>query len=374
MLAGARSSGPEAALRNPPEKPSIVSLVPAANWQLLSSQKLDVSAVSRWGGDPSIDREYGVKSMERRTYGLPGKLPLTSGEIPTADVLIEEGPDASAAYGLFTYYRTGAMIPEKNILLAVTSPGGALMARNRAFVRVFLPAGSPVSSTELQGLLITVGGTRPSEQGLAGLPTGLPAAGLVMDSEKYFLGPEASRHVLPSFNADLIGFSQGAEAQVAQYRMNAQGSKATQGAVNITVLAITYPTPQIAQQRFAVMEKMLDVNRDQGAQSVYGRRRGSFVILTMNADFKRSSKLLDQFSVSKQVSWDQRYPGDKPVVWQMVELVVANFLLAFLLAGFAVLAGVLIVVSKRAAGKWFPGWEWGNQDGETLTRLNLTLR
>ena len=55
----------------------------------------------------------------------------------------------------------------------------------------------------------------------------------------------------------------------------------------------------------------------------------------------------------------------------MVELVIANFFLAFILAGFAVLGGILIALSRRAAGKWLPHSEWGNPDGETLITLKL---
>jgi hypothetical protein len=119
------------------------------------------------------------------------------------------------------------------------------------------------------------------------------------------------------------------------------------------------------------MEAALSINQDRGTDSVYGKRKGSFVILAMNAQPDAVSRLLSLFNVSAQVSWDQRYPGKKPVVWQMVELVLANFFLAFILAGMAVVGGIVIALSRRAAGKWFPDWEWGNPDGETLTTLKL---
>jgi len=119
------------------------------------------------------------------------------------------------------------------------------------------------------------------------------------------------------------------------------------------------------------MRKSLRVGQDRGPQSVYGKQKGSFVILTLNADSKTAGRLLGQFSVSQHISWDQKYPGSKPVVWQMLQLVIANFLLAFILAGLAVLGGILIALSRRVAGKWLPDWEWGNPDGETLTTLKL---
>jgi len=349
-------------LPHAPRKASVISLIPAANWQQLSSEKADVGSVSQWGGDPAVDSEYGAKSAQHFVYGLEDK---------RADVVVEEAPDTSAAYGLLSYYQTGALTPEKGILLAVSGPGLALMARNRAFVRVLLR--SSVSTSELSALLILLGGTQPSAGAIANLPAALPTEGLVPGSEKYFIGPEASRHILPSLDPGLIGFSQGAEAQAARYRLGSARSngrpRETPG--ECTIVAITYPTPQIAQQRFAVMEKTLRVGQDRGSQSVYGKHKGSFVILTLNADSSVANRLLAQFRVSQQVSWDQRYPGNKPIVWQMVELVIANFLLAFILAGLAVLGGILIALSRRAAGKWLPHLEWGNPDGETLITLKL---
>src|SRR5260370_35109102 len=76
------------------QKRASIQLVPAANWELVNSQGLAPDSVRQWGGDPAVDREYGVKSLERRTYQLGNKL---------AEVFIEEASDASAAYGLFTF-------------------------------------------------------------------------------------------------------------------------------------------------------------------------------------------------------------------------------------------------------------------------------
>jgi hypothetical protein len=364
FLLATQASGLQLDSSGAPRKSSVVSLVPAANWQLRKSEKLDVSAISQWGGDPAVDREYGVKAFGHSTYELMGK---------TANVVIEEGPDASAAYGLFSYYRNESMTPVKGIELAASGPGVALVARDRAFIRVLLRPDSPPSQNDLRALLISIAGTRPSQAMMASLPPGLPSPGLIPGSEKYLMGPEASRHVLMSgFNTDLIDFPRGAEAEVGQYRLgNASKADPNQMGRRATVLAITYPTPQIAQERFGAMQAPLEINQDRGTSSVYGKRKGSFVILTFNAEAGTATRLLSMFNVSEQVSWDQRYPEKKPVVWQMVELVLANFFLAFILAAMAVIGGVLIALSKRAAGKWFPEWEWGNPDGETLTTLKL---
>ncbi|PYU93383.1 MAG: hypothetical protein DMG25_09580 [Acidobacteria bacterium] len=355
---------------------TVIPLVPAANWRLVGSQNLDVTAVSRWGGDPAIEREYGVKSIQYRTYQLADKV---AGAVEVAGVVLEEASDPSAAYGLLTYYQTERMSPAKGVELTVTSPEGALMARGSVFIRFGRVAGVRLSDDALRAILILVGGTRPSASAMAALPPPLPVSGLVPGSMKYLLGPEAARHVLPSFSTDLIGFEQGAEVEVAHYQVGSimanptAGSKATPFlTLVVTLVAITYPTPQIARERFGIMGKTLELNRGRGPQSLYGKRGGSFVFLAMNANSEAAAtRLLDQFNVSEQVVRNERYPRNKPVALQMLELILANLLLVFLLVSLALLGGILIALSKRVARKWLPDWEWGSPDGERLTTLNL---
>ena len=351
---------------------TVIPLVPAANWRLVGSQNLDVSAVSRWGGDPAIEREYGVKSIQYRTYQLEDKL---ASAVEVVGVALEEASDPSAAYGLLTYYQTERMSPAKGVELTVTSPEGALMARGAVFIRFDRVAGVRLPDDALRAILILVGGARPSASAMAALPPPLPVPGLVAGSMKYLLGPEAARHVLPSFNTDLIGFEQGAEVEVADYQVGSIAANPTASSKAkpfVTLVAITYPTPQIARERFGMMGKTLELNRGRGPQSLYGKRGGSFVFLAMNANSEAAAtKLLDQFNVSEQVVRNERYPGNKPVALQMLELILVNLLLVFILVSIALLGGILIALSKRAARKWLPDWEWGSPEGERLTTLNL---
>src|SRR2546426_363318 len=169
---------------------TVIPLIPAANWRLVGSQNLDVSAVSRWGGDPAIEREYGVKSIQYRMYQLADKL---ASAVEVAGVVLEEASDPSAAYGLLTYYQTERMSPAKGLELTVTSPEGALMARGSVFIRFGRVAGVRPSEDALRAILILVGGARPSASAMAALPPPLPAAGLVPGSTKYLLDRKSTR-------------------------------------------------------------------------------------------------------------------------------------------------------------------------------------
>jgi hypothetical protein len=334
---------------------TVIPLIPAANWHLVKSEPLGVDAVRPWGGDPAIEREYGVKTIVHRTYHLGPQ---------TAEVLIEEAADPSAAYGLLTYYQTEAMQPAKGMALTLMGPEGALTVRGRFFIRAARPPGAEISDNNFAALLIFIGGTRPSADGMARLPAALPTQGLVPRSEKYLLGLEAARRVLPEFRNDLIGFPQGAEAQVAEYMA---------GRVRATVLAINYPTPQIARIRFGAMESFLGINQERGGGSIYGRRSGSFVILVLRSGSATAAKqLMDEFRITSQVSWNERYPGAKSFTLQVIELVLANLLLSFMIGGFGLGGGILIFLSRRVVMKFFPRCEWADPDHETIIRLNLS--
>jgi Family of unknown function (DUF6599) len=348
------------------EKPTIIPLATSSQWRFEKSRKLDVKAIAAWGGDPALESEYGVKSVDLRTYTLyPENKPV--------QVIEEEAQDASSAYGLMTLYTTEDMTALPDLPLTVVGKGSALMARGRNFMRVILadseanskPPGREVAITQgqLLALLRIVGGSGPSADDLKNLPIPLPSAGLVQGTEKYLLGLESARRVLPSFRSDLIGFTQGAEVRVARYR---------NGQEQVRILAITYPTPQIARIRFEALEKLLNVNQDKGKESIYGKRTGSYVILTLDAGSQKSAQnVLGRFVMTGSVSWNERYPDDDSTVIQMVRLVLANIFLTSILAAFALVGGLLFFLSKIAARRWFPNTAWGQPDEATITRLNL---
>jgi len=333
---------------------SVIPLVPAANWRLAASQELGVEEIQKHGGDPAVEREYGVKSFELRTYQL---------DSTRAEVILEPAADVSSAYGLFTYYQNESMHSEKAIQLAMTGPEVGLMARGRSLIRVFRPKGSHLSEDEFRALMIFVGGTRPASSSLANLPPPLPFPGLIPGSAKYIIGPEVARRLLPDFRTDLVGFDKGAEVQLGEYLI--AGSRST-------VMEVSYPTPQIARARFANMSDLLGLNQERGANTQYGRREGSFVFLTLKADSQAAAKkLLDQFHVSQQLSWDEKYPGDKTIGLQLFELIMGNVLLTLLLAGGGVAGGLLIVLSRRVTARYFPASAWGHPEADRLIRLNL---
>jgi len=338
------------------DKPLAIPLVPAADWRQVDSHPLPLSAVSKYGGDPAVEQEYGVKALELRTYQL--------GKTPT-QVVVEPAPDAISAYGLLTFYQTPAMTPEKGLQLAVGDANQTLMARGNNFIRFLHGKDSPSSESDCQALLVFVGGSRPSISAIRSLPSPMPPKGLVPGSEKCLLGLEAAKRVLPSFRTDLIGFEQGAQVQLGEYKT---------GKGTSTLISISYPTPQIARIRFAALTNFLGLNRDNGEDSVYGRRHHSYVFLVLDSgNAGTASALMDQFQVTASVSWDQPSSPERSFTLQVVHMILAILLLTAYLIGACIVAGVLFFLSRRLAAKFFPDWAWGHSDEDQLIRLNLKI-
>ena len=271
------------------EKPFVIPLVPAADWRQVDSQPL-----------PAL----GGQQVRRRPSGGTGIWGEGAG---IAHLPIGQNADAGGGgtrAGCDLRLRTADFLPDPGDDAGKGHPiSGRRCQPNVDGAREQfhpLPArqGLALSESDYQALLIFVGGSKPSASALRGLPSPMPSKGLVPGSEKYLLGLEAAKRVLPSFRTDLIGFDQGAEVQLGQY----QTGKGTS-----TLMSISYPTPQIARVRFGALTNFLGLNQDRGEDSVYGRRHGSYVFLVLNAgNAGTASALMDQFQVTEGVSWDQK--------------------------------------------------------------------
>jgi uncharacterized protein DUF6599 len=337
-------------------KNAVVELV-SPGWRAGKMQRLPVDDVRRWGGDPAIEREYGVRFLEVQVFTQADE---------TAEVVAERATDATSAYGLFTYYRSADMTPEAGMHYAVSGPEGALLFRSQIFIRAVLPPPPAVKvpPTSVRSLLAALGADSPLTEDMTALPTPLPSANLVAGSEKYLIGEEAARRILPAIPPDLFGFNLGAEVQTGEY---------AEGPSHSRVVVITYPTPQIAHSAYDRMQKRLDLNQAGSAAEMFGKQEGSFVVLVLNAESSAAAAhWMDLFQRRVVVSWDKPYQGDKPPLYQMLNFIVLNIIFVFYLCGWSVLGGVILFLSKQAARKWFPQTAYGQPDDARIITLKLS--
>jgi len=330
---------------------TIVNLASLPKWQMEKSQAVSLSDARPWGVEPEVDREYGVEKVEIRTYRKGNQ---------TLQAVVEKAADPSSAYGLLTFYQNESMKPEKSMKVTVVGPDQAYLARGLFFVRVLRP--SKMSDEDFRSALVAIAGAAPSANDMVLLPPSLPPQGLVPASEKYVLGPVAMQKAVPSFPSNLVGFQQGAELQAAVYQQNGQPA---------TLILISYPNIPIARSHYDAMVHSLGVNQKNGAGALYGKLKGSFVLIVQNARSEEiADRLMGRLTIEQQISWDQAPPG-KPVAVQMLRLILGNILLIALLVGMAILTGILLFFSRRVAAKWFPHWDWARGYEDSIIQLNL---
>ncbi|HET7101209.1 MAG TPA: DUF6599 family protein, partial [Terriglobia bacterium] len=309
------------------QRTTIVNLASLPEWQVQKSRNVSLNDVRQWGVQPLVDREYGVTKVEIRTYGKDKQ---------TIETVVEKAPDPSSAYGLLTFYQNPSMQSAEGMKLAAIGPKQALLARGVFFVRAMRPA--KMSDNDFRSALVAIAGAAPSANAVALLPPSLPSKGMISGSHKYVLGPVAMQQAVPSLPANLVGFQMGAELQAAAYRLNGKP---------VTLVFISYPTSAIARKQFAAFGKSLGVNRKSGAEAIYGRLKGGYVLLAQDAQTKEvATQLMGRLKIEQQISWDQPPPG-KPVTVQMVHLLMGNIILVLLLVGMAILAGFLFFASRR---------------------------
>jgi hypothetical protein len=243
-------------------------------------------------GDAAILQEYGVQSAEQRTYAHGAE---------TATVTLYRHRNPSAAYGLYTFYRSDALTPVEIGSFGCASRERALIIVGNFLMDVSSPATRPADA-DLQALASVIVPQADSTP----FPTigeYLPQDGLVHRSERYVVGPQALSHFLALAQDDWVGFDFARDAIVARYNLKGANGDAT-------LFLISYQTPQIAALKFDAMLRRFPIDPPEGAVSgqtvLYGKRASSLVALVSGAPSRAAADaLLDRVSYQSQVTWNE---------------------------------------------------------------------
>ena len=117
--------------------------------------------------------------------------------------------------------------------------------------------------------------------------------GIVANSSRFLMGPVSLSRFEPRVPADLVGFNKGAEGLLASYKTDSGESK---------LLLFSYPTPQIAGERFRELEKRQDWKV---------RRHGPMVALVLDASPEQADTLLGSVAYKPKVSWSEHVPKNE---------------------------------------------------------------
>ena len=239
--------------------------------------------------------------------------------------------DASGAYGLYSYLRTPDVAPADFAEHSSISPERALILVGNLVLDI-RGENLPSHASELRNLVAAV---RPhAEEGV--LPTlweHLPERKIIEGSDRYILGPQTLNQLFPGGLGDSMGFPVGAEAEIAHYRVQGR---------DVTLLLADFPTPQLAEDTLAALQKKFNVNGSNAAANspaLFAKRSLTLVAIVSGASSQTDANmLLDQVHSGTVLTWNEpSFQFKEPSIGVMV---VGAFIGTGAICGFTLVAGL----------------------------------
>jgi hypothetical protein len=330
-----------------------------AGWRMNAPERVSKDPAAADPVNAALLKEYGFAQFEQATYVRDDNRKL--------NVKAAIFPDASGAYGAFTYYRSPEMLVEDIGTAGASLNERVLFYRGNVLIDAVFEKLNAMSASELRELANQLPLPSASGQKLGTILSYVPHGSSERGIAKYVLGPVALQKVNAPLPSDLVDFSTGAEVALAKY-----GSAGGEG----TLMLIYYPTQQVASAHLKAIEAAQEQNTKQpgsvpalNAGSILSKRTGSIVAVAAGPITRNEAQsLLDSVNYEANVTWNERNPFDKKnnigdIVWNA--LLLCGILMAIsLIAGLAF--GGLRVMMK----KFFPA-KFDREDDAAIISLQL---
>ena len=316
--------------------------------------------------DGSLD----VRKLALDEYGVTGAAACayTRGKDKLLVVLYRM-KDPSGAYGEFTFLRSLDMAPAKLGENAAISSGEAVV-QTGSFVLDVRGTGLPRYQKDLQDLVSIV--SPHAEHGpLPFLPQHLPASGMIAGSDHYVLGPQVLGDLLPSAQNALPelskGFSQGAEAELAKYRLKTG---------EVTLLLVDFPTPPMASQQLEVLKKKLDVNGENSGGAlppVFAKRTLTTLCLAFGTRSHAEAEiLLDQVHSGTELTWNE--PSFEATQPGWVVILLGTFVGTGIICVFAMIASLAFGGARLLIKRMLPDRVFDRSSEMQILQLGLSSK
>lgn len=258
--------------------------------------------------DPALYAEFGLRAAEQVTC-TAGKQKFT--------VQAWRTQDSTGALALFQARRPASATPSSlKELAAQTGPDSVLLAIQN-YVLQF--SGRIPAAAEIEALSASL--PQMEHSALPALAGFLPAEELIPNSQRYILGPVSLQRFEPRIAPSLAAFSLGAEAQLGRYRT---------AAGELTMVILNYPTPNLARERQAAFLKQ---------PHVFAKRAGPLLaVIVQPPDADAAERVLGRVQYVAGITWGQVDAEKKDT--DMANLIVTGFLLAGVIVGASLLAGI----------------------------------
>jgi hypothetical protein len=271
--------------------------------------------------------------------------------------------DPSSAFEIYTSRLRPGMMPTNLGQVSAFDQDGVLILEGS----LVLDSTANVSKEDLSELVKAVEAW--SEKGpLPAIRTYLPAAGRVLGSERYALGPEAMRAALVvagqsdfSKLVEAAGFSDEAEAMVARY--------SSRGKESGVLVLLAYATPNLAEQYIHHLDEVLTAEAKAKGTTI--ERRGSVLSLVLSPSSPEFAKSLrDSIDYETKVTWNEasQTATDPPILTVLQKIFIGTgiFMIAAVVLGVAF--GGVRVITKR----FFPGKVFDRPNQMEVLQLGLS--
>jgi hypothetical protein len=298
--------------------------------------------------------EYGFVSAEKARY--------TRGKDSPLDVTLYRMKDPSGAYGLYSYLRSPDMAH-------ASSGDHSVMSRERALLLdgnlVLDVRGADLQQLgqDLNALVAAV--TPKAEQGpLPSLTEHLPVKGFVDRSDKYILGPVTLNEFFPVSPDDWLGFSHGAEAEIARYRLDGR---------ELRLLIADFPTPQVAQKKLVDLQQLYHINpaaAEANSSPLFAKRSITLLAIVSGARTQaEADQLLSLVQSGSEVTWNEpTFQFKEPSIGAMI---VGSIVGAGVLCMFAVIAGIAFGGFRLVVKRYFPDKVFDRSSTMQVLQLGL---
>ncbi len=162
------------------------------------------------------------------------------------------------------------------------------------------------------------------DSSLPAILTFLPQKGMVANSARYILGPASLAAFVPELAATKPGFENGAEAQVADYRIEKEDKP-------LRLVLFYYATPEMARMHTASFKRLSGFNV---------KRSDVLVALTLPpATREQSDTLLSRVQYEAKITWND-VPPPSPIK-PMYQLLLNIMYLSIILLAICLTAGLI---------------------------------
>jgi hypothetical protein len=301
-------------------------------------------------------REYGLTGIEQADYVRGGMHLLAT---------LYRMKDPTGSYGTFTFLHDEGMRSAGLGDYSAMSDARALILRGNFLLEV---KGKNLAALKSDlGALQSIVAGRAEAGPYPALDLLLPKDGLIANSQRYMIGPQALAAVLPIASGDWAGFSHGAEAELGRYHLNRE---------EVTLLLVDFPTPQAAASELESYSRNLTINPPEGSaerNAIYARRDLTLIAIVSGARSRKiASEILRRTGSGEEITWnapsfEKKGPSD-------AQILLGIFTGTGILCAYALLVGLAFGGVRLLAKRMLPGRVFDRDTSAEILQLGITSK